>query len=86
MRLVAVKTELIKVNLRRMGSMKSSVKVISRSIVFLLFLFLSLAQAADGTVSGSATVEDIDFGAQGGVGLMSGPPKTRRLGISGEPE
>ena len=37
MRLVAVKTELIKVNLRRMGSMKSSVKVISRSIVFLLF-------------------------------------------------
>jgi type IV pilus assembly protein PilQ len=83
MRFVTVKTELIKVNLRRMGSMKSSVKVISCLIVFLLFLCLSEAQAADETVAGSAAVENIDFGAQSGVGLMtiktSHPVKYQKL-------
>ncbi|HSE83202.1 MAG TPA: type IV pilus secretin PilQ [Thermodesulfobacteriota bacterium] len=71
MRFVKVRTELIKVKLRRMGSMKYSVKVISCSIVFLLVLCLSMAQAADKTVAGSAAVENIDFGAQNGVGLMT---------------
>lgn len=51
--------------------MKSSVKVISYSIIFLLFLGFSLAQAVDKPMAGSATIENIDFGAQSGVGFMT---------------